>query len=72
MKTTVFRKVSIVAAILLITLVLTWDVIAMAISPADTISSVLSKWNVQSGGLLALVFIALWIHWFAPIPACWM
>ena len=72
MKTTVFRVVSTVSAVLLLTLVLAWDVIAMAISPLDTISNVLSKWNIQSGGLLALVFIALWVHWFAPMPTCWV
>jgi hypothetical protein len=43
----------------------------MAFSPNDTISNVLTEWNPKTGGLLALLFLALWVHWFLPLPQCW-
>lgn len=67
-----FRIISTVCAFALIAAVLAWDVVAMVYAPNDTISNVLSSWNKRSGGLLALVFFALFIHWFFPLPACWV
>jgi hypothetical protein len=66
-----FRAVSSFAAFALVGGVLAWDVIAMIYAPYDTISNVLTQWNQRTGGLLALVFLALFIHWFLPMPACW-
>lgn len=44
-----------------------WDVYAMLNGvPGDTISERIRAWNVESGGLIAMVIIALWIHWFLP------
>lgn len=66
-----FRSISIFCSVILVAGVLLWDVVAMAFSPGDTISNVLSEWNPRTGGLLALVFLALWVHWFLPVPQCW-
>ena len=66
-----FRSISAFCAFALIGGVLIWDVIAMIYSPKDTISNVLSEWNPRTGGLLALVFLALYVHWFLPMPKCW-
>lgn len=68
---TTFRSISIFCTIVLIVGVLFWDVVAMAFSPNDTISNVLTEWNPKTGGLLALLFLALWVHWFLPLPQCW-
>jgi len=67
-----FRAISTFCAFVLVGGVLTWDVIAMIYAPNDTISNVLTVWNVRTGGLLALVFFALFIHWFLPLPSCWV
>jgi hypothetical protein len=66
-----FRSISTFCAFALIGGVLSWDVIAMIYAPNDTISNVLTVWNQRTGGLLALIFFALFIHWFLPMPACW-
>ena len=66
-----FRNISAFCSFALVVGVLLWDVVAMAYSPGDTISNVLSEWNPKTGGLLALLFLALWVHWFLPLPQCW-
>ena len=67
-----FRAISTFAASILVFGLLAWDLIAMKYAPYDTISSVLSEWNPRTGGLLALIFLALFIHWFLPLPDCWV
>ncbi len=67
-----FRAISTFCAFALIGGVLVWDIVAMIYAPNDTISNVVSVWNKRTGGLLALIFFALFIHWFLPLPACWV
>lgn len=66
-----FRAISVFASFVLVGGILTWDVVAMIYAPNDTISNVLTSWNKRTGGLLALVFFALFWHWFLPLPSCW-
>lgn len=37
----------------------------------DTISAHLRNWNANTGGVLALVSLALWIHLFVRLPFTW-
>ena len=67
-----FRSISAVCAFILIGGVLLWDLIAMIFAPNDTISNVISHWNPKTGGLLALVALAMYVHWFLPLPSCWI
>lgn len=67
----VFRSISTFCAIILVGGVLLWDLCAMIYSPKDTVSDVIMVWNNHSGGLLALIFLAMWVHWFLPLPKCW-
>lgn len=44
-----------------------WDVWCMMTpQPNDTISEVIRAANHSTGGLVALMTAALWIHWFGP------
>ena len=64
------RTVSTIAIAVLI-VVLLWDAYLTAKSSRDTISNVITNFNRQTGGLLALAIAALWIHWFIPLPTTW-
>jgi uncharacterized membrane protein YdjX (TVP38/TMEM64 family) len=65
------RTVSTIAiAVLLIVLI--WDAYLTAQNSRDTISNVISSFNQQTGGLVALAIVALWIHWFLPLPQAWV
>jgi len=37
----------------------------------DTISEVMRSWNSKTGGLMAWAILALWAHWFLPLPPWW-
>lgn len=65
------RTISTIAIAVLV-IVLLWDAYLMASSSRDTISNVITTFNQQTGGLLALAIVALWIHWFLPLPKPWM
>lgn len=65
------RTVSTVALAVLI-VVLLWDAYLTAKNSRDTLSNVISTFNRQTGGLLALAIAALWIHWFLPTPTAWV
>lgn len=65
------RSVSTLAiAVLLI--VLLWDAYLTAKNSRNTISNVITMFNQQTGGLVALAIVALWIHWFMPLPKAWI
>lgn len=65
------RNISTIAiAVLLV--VLLWDAYLTARSSRDTISNVITMFNRQTGGLVALAIVALWIHWFMPLPRAWL
>lgn len=59
-------------ALAILIVVLLWDAYLMAKNSRDTISNVITRFNQQTGGLLALAIVALWIHWFLPLPQPWM
>jgi hypothetical protein len=65
------RTASTIAIVVLI-VVLLWDAYLTAQSSRDTISNVITSFNKQTGGLLALAIAALWIHWFLPLPTSWV
>lgn len=64
------RAVSIVAITVLL-IVLIWDAYLTARNSRDTISNIITSFNQQTGGLVALAVAALWIHWFLPLPKSW-
>jgi len=53
-------------------IVLVWDAYLTAKNSRDTISNVITEFNKQCGGLVALAIAALWIHWFFPLPQTWI
>ncbi len=65
------RSVSILAITVLL-VVLIWDAYITAASSRDTISNVISTFNQNTGGLVALAIAALWVHWFLPLPRAWV
>jgi hypothetical protein len=65
------RTISTIAIGVLI-VVLLWDAYLTAKVSRDTISNVISTFNASTGGLVALAFAALWIHWFLPLPKAWI
>lgn len=65
------RNISTLALAVLI-VVLLWDAYLTASSSRDTISNVITRFNQQTGGLLALAIAALWVHWFLPLPNTWI
>jgi hypothetical protein len=58
-------------AITVLLIVLIWDAYLTARNSRDTISNIISQFNQQTGGLVALAVAALWIHWFLPLPKAW-
>jgi hypothetical protein len=65
------RLVSTIAiAVLLIVLI--WDAYLTARQSRDTMSNVITSFNQQTGGLVALAIAALWVHWFLPLPRSWI
>lgn len=68
---TTARNASKVALVVLL-VVLLYDAYLTAVSSNDTISNVISQFNAQTGGLIALAVAALWIHWFVPLPNSWV
>jgi hypothetical protein len=64
------RAVSTIAITVLL-IVLIWDAYLTAKNSRDTISNVITQFNQQTGGLVALAIVALWIHWFLPLPKSW-
>jgi hypothetical protein len=68
---TAARNASKVALVVLL-VVLLYDAYLTAVSSNDTISNVISTFNAQTGGLVALAFAILWIHWFVPLPESWV
>jgi len=65
------RVVSTIALTVLL-IVLIWDAYLTARNSRDTISNVITTFNQQTGGLVALAIVALWIHWFLPLPRSWV
>lgn len=59
-------------ALITLLIVLLYDAYLTAISSNDTLSNVISDFNSQTGGLIALAIAALWIHWFFPLPQTWL
>jgi hypothetical protein len=59
-------------AIGVLIVVLLWDAYLTARMSRDTMSNVISTFNKNTGGLVALAFAALWIHWFFPMPQSWI
>jgi hypothetical protein len=57
-------------AVLLVTLL--WDAYLTAKNSRDTMSNVISTFNQNTGGLVALTVAALWVHWFLPLPRAWI
>lgn len=68
---TAARTVSKVAIVVLL-IVLMYDAYLTAVSSNDTLSNVITQFNAQTGGLLALILAILWIHWFVPLPDTWV
>lgn len=65
------RAVSTIAiAVLLIVLI--WDAYLTARQSRDTMSNVISTFNQNTGGLVALAIASLWVHWFLPLPRAWI
>lgn len=65
------RAVSTIAiAVLLIVLI--WDAYLTARQSRDTMSNVISTFNQNTGGLVALAVASLWVHWFLPLPRAWI
>jgi hypothetical protein len=65
---------SLVSGLLFIVFVvlLVWECWMLADNvPGDTVSAVVRRANLATGGLLALVIAALWFHWFSAWPASW-
>jgi hypothetical protein len=67
---TTARTVSKIALFVLL-IVLLYDAYLTAVNSHDTISNVISQFNAQTGGLIALAIAVLWIHWFVPLPDGW-
>jgi hypothetical protein len=59
-------------ALVVLLIVLLYDAYISAVSTNDTISNVISTFNGQTGGLVALAIAVLWIHWFVPLPDGWV
>jgi len=41
------------------------------VTAEDTVSEVVRAWNRWSGGLIALLMLAVWWHWFGWLPNDW-
>lgn len=61
------------AVVLLVAAVIALDVwaIVQKKGATDTISAHLRNWNANTGGVLALLSAALWIHLFVRLPFTW-
>lgn len=59
-------------AITVVIVVLLWDAYLTAKNSRDTISNIITTFNQATGGLVALAIVALWIHWFLPLPSAWV
>jgi hypothetical protein len=61
------------AVALLVSAVIVLDVwaIVQKKGATDTISAHLRNWNANTGGVLALLSAALWIHLFVRLPFTW-
>jgi hypothetical protein len=59
-------------AIAVLLIVLIWDAYLTARNSRNTMSNVITMFNQQTGGLVALAIVALWIHWFMPLPKAWL
>lgn len=59
-------------AIAVLLIVLIWDAYLTAKNSRNTMSNVITLFNQQTGGLVALAIVALWIHWFMPLPRSWI
>jgi hypothetical protein len=65
------RNVSTLAIAVLI-IVLIWDAYLTAKNSRDTMSNIITSFNQQTGGLVALGVAVLWVHWFLPLPRAWI
>jgi hypothetical protein len=65
------HTISIIAITVLFATLL-WDAYLVSQTSKNTMSRVISDFNSTTGGLLALLMAALWIHWFVPLPASWV
>lgn len=51
---------------------LAWECVAVLEGRLDsTISEAIRQVNRESGGLVALIAAALWVHWFIQVPSWW-
>jgi hypothetical protein len=49
-----------------------WEIWTMADGvPGNTVSAVIRRTNTASGGLVAVISLALWVHWFIDWPGSW-
>jgi len=65
------RAISTIAIFVLL-IVLLWDAYLTAKNSRNTLSNIISQFNQQTGGLVALAVASLWIHWFLPLPQSWV
>lgn len=65
------RTISVIAIAVLV-IVLLWDAYLTAKNSRNTMSNIITAFNQQTGGLLALAIASLWIHWFIPLPQAWV
>jgi hypothetical protein len=59
-------------AIAIVLIVLIWDAYLTAKNSRDTMSNIITSFNQQTGGLVALGVAILWFHWFMPLPRAWI